>query len=172
MATRSGKSATEPATHGQQDGQASATQVLRRFRQVFNAVKTHFQQVEKQVGLGGAQVWALSVIHEQPDVGIGDLARAMDIHQSTASNLVKTLIERELVAATKGEADRRSVRLRVLPAGAKLLKLAPGPFTGVLPLALQSLDAETLQRLNDDLGQLIEALQADKRGAKKLLAGM
>lgn len=172
MATRAGRSATEPATLGQEDGQASAAQVLRRFRQVFNAVKTHFQQVEKQVGVGGAQVWALSVIQECPDIGISDLARAMDIHQSTASNLVKILIERELVAAAKGETDRRSVRLRVRPAGARLLKLAPGPFTGVLPIALQSLDAATLQRLNDDLGQLIEALHADKRGAKRLLADM
>ena len=151
---------------------ASAAQVLRRFRQVFNAVKTHFQQVEKQVGVGGAQVWALSVIQERPDIGISDLARSMDIHQSTASNLVKTLIERELVAATKGEADRRAVRLRVRPAGARLLKLAPGPFTGVLPIALQSLDAATLQRLNDDLGELIKALHADKRGAKRLLVDM
>ncbi len=172
MATRASKSATQPATHEPAGGQASATQVLRRFRQVFNAVKTHFQQVEKQVGLGGAQVWALSLIHEQPDIGIGDLARAMDIHQSTASNLVKTLIERELVVAAKGEHDRRAVRLRVRPAGAKVLKLSPGPFTGVLPLALQSLDAVTLQRLNDDLGRLIEVLHADKRGAKKLLADM
>jgi hypothetical protein len=35
-----------------------AARVLRRFRMVFNAVKTHFQQVEKQAGIGGAQVWA------------------------------------------------------------------------------------------------------------------
>ena len=32
------------------------TLVLRRFRVVFNAVRTHFQQVESQAGLGGAQI--------------------------------------------------------------------------------------------------------------------
>ena len=76
-----------------------AARVLRQFRQIFNAVKTHFQQVEKKVGLGGAQVWALAVIRDRPDIGVGDLARAMNIHQSTASNLVRTLVERELVTA-------------------------------------------------------------------------
>ena len=40
-----------------------ATEVLRKFRQVFNAVKNHFQQLEKKVGIGGAQVWALSLMH-------------------------------------------------------------------------------------------------------------
>ncbi len=75
----------------------AAVRVLRQFRQVFNAVKTHFRQVEKTVGLGGAQVWALSLIRDMPGVGIGDLAQAMNIHQSTTSNLVKGLVERELV---------------------------------------------------------------------------
>jgi len=39
-----------------------ATRVLRQFRVVFNAVKTHFRQVEREAGVGGAQLWALSVI--------------------------------------------------------------------------------------------------------------
>ena len=41
---------------------------LRRFRRVFNAVKTHFQQVEKRAGVGGAQLWALSVIGARPGI--------------------------------------------------------------------------------------------------------
>ena len=88
----------------------AAARVLQQFRQIFNAVKTHFQQVEKKVGLGGAQVWALSVIRDTPDIGMGSLAQAMNIHQSTASNLVKALVERGLVSATRHSTDRRAVR--------------------------------------------------------------
>ena len=55
--------------------------------------------------------------------------------------------------------------LRLLPAGAKLLKRSPGPFTGVLPEALAALDAESLERLEVDLARLIKVLDADKRGA-------
>lgn len=145
----------------------AATQVLRRFRLVFNAVKGHFQQVEKRTGLGGAQLWALSVIGAQPGVGVGDLALAMDIHQSTASNLVKALVARDLVQVDKGGADRRSVQLQLRPAGAAVLKKAPGPFTGVLPQAIASLDARTLKRLDADLAKLIDAIgmAGDERGA-------
>jgi DNA-binding MarR family transcriptional regulator len=139
--------------------------VLRRFRLVFNAVKTHFREVEKKSGVAGAQLWALSVIHERPGVGVTELARAMDVHQSTASNLVRTLLEQELVAVKKTGQDRRTVQLHVLAAGARALRRAPGPFAGVLPTALASLDSATLARLDRDLGKLIAALGADERGA-------
>jgi DNA-binding MarR family transcriptional regulator len=150
----------------------TATQVLRQFRQVFNAVKSHFQQVERKVGLGGAQVWALSVVRDQPGVGVGALAKAMAVHQSTASNLVRGLIERGLVVATKDGPDRRAVRLRLLPAGAKLLRTAPGPFAGLLPDALKSLDEPTLLRLQADLAKLITVLGADEGGGSVLLADL
>jgi DNA-binding MarR family transcriptional regulator len=147
------------------DNEQVAIAVLRQFRQVFNAVKSHFQQVEKTVGIGGAQVWALSVVREQPGIGVGALAKAMSIHQSTASNLVRTLIDREMVVALKQGADRRAVQLNLLPAGAKVLKNAPGPFDGLLPDALKSLPPATLERLQADLGQLIVTIAVDPAGA-------
>lgn len=136
-------------------------QVLRRFRVVFNAVKTHFQQVEKQAGIGGAPLWALSVVQQQPGIRVTELALAMDIHQSTASNLVRSLVERKLVKTVQGASDRRSVELSLLPAGAALLTKAPGPFSGVLPAALAQLNPQTLQRLDQDLASLIAVLAAE-----------
>lgn len=149
---------------------APETRVLRQFRIVFNAVKTHFRQVEKQAGMGGAQVWALSVIQDQPGIGLNDLAHAMDVHQSTASNLVKTLLERQLISTAKGSQDRRAICLFLTPEGSAALGNAPAPFAGVLPIALSSLDAPTLERLEQDLHQLIIALHADEASAKIPLA--
>jgi DNA-binding MarR family transcriptional regulator len=141
---------------------ANTAQVLRRFRVVFNAVRTHFQQVEKQVGMGGAQVWALSVVRDQPGIGMGGMAKSMDIHQSTASNLIKTLLRRELISSSKAPEDRRNVRLYILPAGLEVLQQVPGPFEGVLPEALGKLPQSTLFRLDNDLGELIALLKADE----------
>jgi DNA-binding MarR family transcriptional regulator len=148
----------------------SAARVLRQFRRVFNAVQTHFRQVEKQAGLGGAQLWALSVIAAEPAIGVGGLANAMDIHQTTASNLVKQLLAADLVASERTGRDRRTVQLRALPAGRRVLRRAPGPFTGVLPQALAQLDARTLARLDRDLGELVTLLQTDPRAARMPLA--
>lgn len=146
--------------------------VLRQFRIVFNAVKTHFRQVERDAGIGGAQVWALSVIQERPGIGVNDLARALDIHQSTASNLIKGLLERELVEATRDGPDRRAVALRILAAGTLILNKAPTPFAGVLPAALASLDPGVLARMETDLSSLIVLLADDEEGANLPLADL
>lgn len=151
---------------------AAQMRVLRQFRVVFNTVKTHFRQVEREVGIGGAQVWALSVIKDQPGIGVNELARALDIHQSTASNLVKGLLERELVEATRDGPDRRAVALRVLAAGTRLLRKAPAPFAGMLPAALASLDPGTLARMEKDLASLIVLLAADEGSANLPLADL
>jgi DNA-binding MarR family transcriptional regulator len=143
-----------------------AARVLRRFRLVFNAVRSHFRAVETKAGISGAQLWALSVVQAQPGIGVGGLAQAMDIHQSTASNLLRGLVEAGLVTSAKGETDRRVVLLQVTARGKRILAKAPGPFAGVLPDALQRLDQRTLARLDRDLGRLIEELGTDERGAR------
>ena len=149
-----------------------ATRVLRQFRVVFNAVKTHFRQVEREAGVGGAQLWALSVIERRPGIGVTELARELDIHQSTASNLIKGLVERGLVATSREGIDRRSVSLRNQPDGAEVLRSAPLPFAGVLPDALSALDAATLERLEHDLGKVIALLEADESSGNVLLSQM
>lgn len=151
---------------------ADAARVLRQFRIVFNAVKTHFQQVERQAGIGGAKIWALSLIAAQPDIGVGALARAMDVHQTTASNLVRSLSTLGYIVAHRKGTDRRSVHLRATPSGRRLLASSPGPFAGVLPGALEQLPADCLARLQVDLDRLIATLHADPQAGGIPLAEM
>ena len=157
---------TAPEGERQAARHLAEKRVLRQFRMVFNAVKTHFREVEKKAGVAGAQLWALSVIRESPGIGVGELAAAMDVHQSTASNLVKTLVEQKLAVAKKKALDKRTVQLHVLAGGERALRRAPGPFAGVLPQALADLDRQTLARLDKDLAKLISTLHPDKRSGR------
>lgn len=159
-------SVTEPPL----EDTANAALVLRQFRVVFNAVRTHFQQVEKQVGIGGAQVWALHAVHSQPGLSMNDLAAVMDIHQSTASNLVRQLVKRQLLRTEKSTADRRSVMLYTEPAAQAILERVPGPFQGVLPGALEQLPPQTLAQLHRNLDELIAVLAADEKAGSIPLA--
>ncbi len=151
-----------------------ATTVLRQFRMVLNAVKAHFQQVERQVGLGGAQVWALSIVAQQPGIGTGALATEMDIHQSTASNLVRALTAKGLLEANRDTVDRRAVHLRATDEGRALLARAPGPWAGVLPQALNQMSPSELERLQRDLSSLISKLgsSVDPQAAHTPLANL
>lgn len=160
-----------PPTTASPESEA-AFRVLRKFRRVFNTVRTHFLQVEKKVGVGGAQVWALGVIYKQPGIGVNGLAAAMDVHQTTASNLVKSLVKSNMVQVQKNGSDKRKVQLFALPEGQRVLLNAPGPFSGVLPHALSQLDAGTLERLEVDLTTLLKLLDSDKAAEKIPLAQM
>jgi len=144
----------------------ASKRVLRKFRLVFNTVKAHFQSIEKKVGIGGAQVWALSVIANNEGIGVNDLALSLDIHQTTASNLVRGLVKLEMIEVQKKGTDRRTVQLHILPAGVKILKKSPGPYSGVLPHALSQLDAKALERLDKDLEKLLRLINADADAAR------
>lgn len=144
--------------------------VLQQFRIVFNAVKTHFQQVERLAGVGGAQVWALSIIRDQPGIGVNGLAAALNIRQPTASNLVRNLSLQSMIEVRREGIDRRAVQLHATAAGRRLLKRSPGPFAGVLPEALAALDPKILSRLEHDLAALIGHLDVDDSAATIPLA--
>jgi DNA-binding MarR family transcriptional regulator len=148
----------------------SAAQVLRQFRLIFSAVRNHFREVEKSAGIGGAQVWALSCIRDHPGVRVTELAAIMDVHPSTVSNLVRSLLASDLVRTEQGKEDRRAVLLHIRPAGRTVLRKVPGPFTGVLPQALRALDTATLRRLELDLAHVIDQLDTDADGARTPLA--
>lgn len=147
-----------------------AAKALRQFRMVFSAVRSHFQSVEHRVGVGGAQLWALGVIGARSGIGVNELARVMDIRQPTASNLVRALAAAGLVTSQRSARDRRLVELSITPSGRSTLKKAPGPYSGVLPAALQSMPAKELSDLTRSLDRLIQILGVDERAAVRPLA--
>ncbi len=144
--------------------------VLRQFRMVFGAVRSHFKQIEKLVGLGGAQVWALSVVQKHPGLSLGELARRLDVHQSTASNLVKGLVGKGLVQMEKDALDKRQLHLQVTEQALRLLAQVPGPVEGLLPHALARLPESSLNKLQRELSELIKVLKVDESAATIPLA--
>lgn len=146
--------------------------VLRQFRLVFSSVRKHFQAMEKLAGIGGAPVWAMHLIAQQPGVGISQLAQSMDVHQSTASNLVRSLVKSGFVLSEKSTHDKRAVELYALPEGLKLLKKVPGPYSGVLPQALSELDTQNLTALENSLALLLQKMDIDEGSAQTPIAMM
>ena len=150
----------------------SAQKVLRQFRVVISSVRRHYQLMEKRSGIGGAQIWALNTIAQTPGIGINRLSSVMDIHQSTASNLVRALVEQGLIQSEKSVHDKRATELYPLPAGLKILKKVPGPVTGLLPHALSKLSNSDLVDLERSLSKLVSQLNIDEKSAHTPIALM
>lgn len=153
---------------------AQKTRVLRQFRVVFGAVRQHFRQVERRAGVGGAMVAALDYIEASPGLRVTELAIAMDVHQSTASNLVRQMVQRGLIRTERDPGDRRSVHLQLEDAGRRVLLAVPGPREGVLPQALARLSDDGLQQLETGLAELLALLpvKAEAEAARTPLANL
>jgi len=133
----------------------AAREALRQFRVIFGAVRQHFQAVEKACGVSGAQIWAMAALHQTPGMKVSELAQALSIHASTASNLLDKIEKSGLIRRERNSVDQRVVRLYLTDAGEKALGKAPQPLTGILTPALGQLSDDALARLNQDLATLI-----------------
>lgn len=138
----------------------AATEVLRQFRVIFGAVRQHFQAVEKACGVSGAQIWAMAALRQTPGLKVSELAQALSIHTSTASNLLDKIEKAGLIRRERSSTDQRVVRLYLTTAGDKALEQAPEPLTGILTHALGQLSDDVVARLNQDLAALIEHMGA------------
>jgi DNA-binding MarR family transcriptional regulator len=140
-----------------------AVQALRSFRAIFGALRHHFQEVERLCGVSGSQLWALSVVVATPGIRVKDLAQAMAVHQSTASNLVEQLVRQLLISRVRDRADQRIVQLYPTDAGRAVVDRVPRPLDGLLPDVLARLAPERLAVLNDLLAEVARGMRVHGR---------
>ncbi|HSU76053.1 MAG TPA: MarR family winged helix-turn-helix transcriptional regulator [Burkholderiales bacterium] len=144
-------------------------EVLEQFRVIVKSIRRHYQDVERRAGVTGAQLWALAQIAGQPGSPVGELARALAVHQSTASNLVRELLRRRLVTRERRGRDLRHVQLYPSKKGLGLLKAAPRPLIGVLQQALSELPAARLVALHAELAHVIALMKGKQVAAARAL---
>ncbi len=131
--------------------------VLKQFRAVIANLKTHYRDVQQATGVSGTQLWALYAIAMRPGIKVGDLARELAVHQSTASNLLDRLDELGYIERRREGADHRVVTLYLGAKGKRVIDKAPQPAIGMLQQALMSLPEDRLAGLHDHLAELIRA---------------
>lgn len=150
-----------------------ALQVLQKFRLIFRSVKRHYRWVEEHCGVSGAQLWAMFELAQAPGLRVSDIARAMSIHQSTASNMLDKLERRDLIERRRDGADRRVVSVFLTSAGKRVIDTAPRPARGVLNDAIGKLPGDALQNLEASLDLLILEMRiTDREGAMQPLSDL
>lgn len=144
--------------------------IMHSLRIVIRAVQDYSRWVEARCGLTSPQLWALWELFTTPGMKVSELAAALYIHQSTASNMLDKLETKGLIERRRGGPDQRIVRLHLSEAGVALLATAPRPAQGALTAALQQLPDASLQCLSAGLQDLVTALRfKDPKAALKPL---
>ena len=152
----------ERATHTKE-----VLQALMRFRRIVGSAKHHFRSVQAECGISGAELWALWQVSVEPGLRVGQLARRLSIHQSTASNLLKQLQAKGLIVHTRKGLDQRVVSVFLTDTGEEVLKKAPEPVRGVLAEAVDRLSGKALRQLNKALQSLLLRIHARGENTSK-----
>jgi len=134
-------------------------EVLKRFRLIFKAVQQHSQWVETHSGVTSAQLWAMWELSEKPGLKVTELAKAMSIHHSTASNMLDKLAKKDLIIRERISLDQRVVTVTLTEAGTQLINLAPSPPQGILQHSLFQLPENVLKSLAEDLDVLVKRMK-------------
>lgn len=132
--------------------------VLQQLRVLFRNIQAHSRWVEKQCGVSAAQLWALWELQRAPGLRVSDLSRVLSVHQSTASNMLDKLEEKDLIRRERGGNDQRVVRLFVTDAGETVLEKAPEYARGAIMGALVKMPDPVIDELSDGLSQLISEM--------------
>jgi DNA-binding MarR family transcriptional regulator len=139
--------------------QKQRLEILKQFRVLLRSIKRHYQWVEDECGLSGAQVWAMAEIAGAPRIKVSDLAKSLGVHLSTASNMLRRLEELALVRRMRIGDDHRVVQLKLSAKGGRLLARAPRPLVGILQQALLDLPQSRVDSLHSDLGEVIRTIK-------------
>lgn len=149
-----------------QEGRAQRSQnILKSLRLIFRAIQAHSRRVEKETGVSSAQLWMLWEIFKTPGLKVTELAEVLSIHQSTCSNILDKLQQKDLIAKDRSGSDQRVVRLYATDEGTRLLAEAPRPAQGAISEVLQRLPDEILRDLEVSLGRLVASLHIPEEDA-------
>lgn len=139
-------------------GVVNADEVFSKVLRLVRAVQNGMQNIDRSHGLSGSQLWALWQISAQPGQRVTELAEALHIHPSTASNLLDKLEARGFVRRERRDVDNRVVRLHLGEAGLNLVKEIPGPTQGLLRHALQQVSAPVLVGLLEGVTTVLDLM--------------
>src|SRR5919106_1799594 len=84
-------------TEAPEDRTAKIQSVIESLRVIFKSVQRYSTMIEAQYDLSVNQLWALWELSKSPGLKVSELATAVSIHLSTASNLLDKLEQRSLI---------------------------------------------------------------------------
>ena len=145
--------------------------VFNSLRRLVHSLHNASRDVERRLGVSGAQLFVLTQLRATPSLSINALAERTMTHQSTVSVVVRRLVQRKLVKKVRALDDARRVELTLTPAGLALLKRAPEAVQMRLARAIEELEDADRHALARGLQQLVRALGADAGEAQMLFEG-
>jgi DNA-binding MarR family transcriptional regulator len=121
-------------------------------------VRERLQPLLDDAGLSAEHWRILALLHEQPGLGAGAIARGAALPSASVTRHVDRLVERGLVVRRIDPADKRRVVLALSPRGTKIAVAVLAQERAVERTIAAGLGAERFEALTRDLGMLPRVL--------------
>lgn len=131
--------------------ESPAQRTMDALRRLVRTLGTSARSTPGARGISGAQLFLLRAIESAPGISLSELASRAMARQSTISEVVARLVERRLVARTRGDGDARRVMLTLTSRGRGIVERAPQTAQELLVAGLESLSASEQRRLASSL---------------------
>jgi DNA-binding MarR family transcriptional regulator len=149
------------------DRQALTT-ALDALRRIVRVLRQSSARTERELGIGGAQLFVLHQLAVSPAGSVNELAERTYTHQSSVSVVVRRLVEQGLVARRPAADDARRRELRLTGAGRRLVERAPLPAQVRLIQGLGALRRGELPKLSRLLRRVVQGMGAADEPASML----
>jgi len=135
------------------------TDIMQSLRRIFKAIQLYSEQVLKEFGVTGPQLWALRVIYREGRLSMGELSERMYLHISTVSGVVDRLEEKGYVERTRESMDRRIVKISLTKEGKRVVQRAPEAAQGKLLHGLESLSRQEVKGIHASLDKVVRLME-------------
>jgi DNA-binding MarR family transcriptional regulator len=163
---RRAAAAAPPATgFGDPKGTVLAAELLDGVRRLRRLARRTTRQLPVRVTLAQSEV--LQVVAESPGTGVTDCARALCLATNTVSTMVTELVAGGLLERQQAVDDRRTYRLSLTPAAARMISEGRDRRVEVVAAGLAKLtdtDRSKLAAALPALDRLIAAIDVDSGG--------
>lgn len=123
-------------------------------RNVGTILKKRGRDILSNFDITPPQLDALLVLREFGELTMGELCQKMFLACSTATDLIDRMERNGLIERVRDTADRRVIRLRVLPKGSSVIDEVLEARRGYLATILSEIDVADKERLIQSLEQL------------------
>jgi DNA-binding MarR family transcriptional regulator len=134
---------------------ALAMRVLKNLRRALRLAKSRSGTLQRGGPVTNAEMWVLRELGKHPGLKVTDLARATALHQSSISNVMRKMKQKQLVRDKRDDVDARVVRLYLTAAGERMVSANPSVPHNHLLSTLERLSAKTLNQLDRELTDLL-----------------
>ncbi len=139
-------------------------------RKVIRAIDLDSHRLEHRHGVTAPQLLVLATVRDHPGLGLGDVARIVQLSPSTVVGIIDRLEERALIERCRDAVDRRRIQLALLPKGRTVLDAGPKPLQTALIARFERLPESDQARMLAALHQLTDLLHAHDIDAAPVLA--